>query len=142
MKSILSFFQSSENNTLFPAISILAVLIIGLILGALLEKLRSHSRLRTERKDAVKKSKAVLRGQIYEQLAPYFPNFPVNPKSLQFLGKPIDYVAFVSADEPGETIKEIVFIEIKTGNSVMTASEKSIKKAVEEKRVRFIEYRM
>lgn len=121
-------------------ISIFVFFIIGLSLGRLIEKLKTSKRIKEERTDALKKSRAILRGQLYEQLAPYFPNFPVNPQSLKFLGSPIDYVAFIASEEDPENIHEIIFIEIKTGDSSLTNSEKSIKTAIAKNKVRFIEY--
>jgi len=38
-----------------------------------------QSRIERARKDAVERSRAVLSGQLSEQLAPYLPNFPTNP---------------------------------------------------------------
>ena len=132
-----------NSETIFFALSALILFVsfvFGVLVGKISEKLHSSSRIKRERNDALKKSKAVLRGQIYEQLAPFLPSFPVNPKSLKFLGSPVDYVAFVSNDSNSEEIEEIVFIEIKTGKSTLTACEKSIKNSVEKKRVRFVEY--
>lgn len=138
---IKSFFTQSPVLALFILIAVLATcFLLGFLFGRVIEKLHTSKQIKKERAEALKKSKAVLRGQIYEELAPFFPNFPVNPKSLKFLGKPIDYIAFVGSAENPEMIEEIVFIEIKTGTSNLTQSEKSIKKAIAEKRVRFLEY--
>src|SRR5574344_2067343 len=38
------------------------------------------------RKDAIKKSEAVIRGKVTEHLIPYFPDFEYNPKDARFLG--------------------------------------------------------
>jgi predicted Holliday junction resolvase-like endonuclease len=40
------------------------------------------------------------------------------------------------------SIKEILFIEVKSGKSVLTNREKEIKKAIENGKVRYIEYRI
>ena len=42
------------------------------------------------RKDAVKKSKAVVAGKVTEQIAPFLPEFKYNPKDARFIGSPID----------------------------------------------------
>lgn len=97
-------------------------------------------RIVNEREDAVKRSRAVLGGQLSEQLAPYLPAFPANPTEVRFIGKPIDFIAF-SGSSSGE-ISEILFIEVKTGTSSLSKSEKEVKKAVEQGRVRYIEYRI
>ena len=132
-----------NSETIFFALSALILFVsfvFVVLVGKISENLHSISRIKRERKDDIKKQNYVLRGQIFEQLAPFLPSFPVNPKSLKFLGSPVDYVAFVSNDSNPEEIEEIVFIEIKTGKSTLTACEKSIKNAVEKKRVRFVEY--
>ena len=96
--------------------------------------------LKDGRIDAIKRSKAVINGQMVEQIAPFLPNFPCNPADVRFVGKPIDFVAFPGASENNE-IKEVVFIEVKTGNSVLSPREKEIKDAIQQGRVRYVEYR-
>ena len=85
------------------------------------------------------RSKAVLSGLAAEQIAPFLPNFPCNPADCRFVGKPVDFVAF-STENDGE-VKEILFIEVKNGTSQLSKREREIKKCVEEKKVRYIEYR-
>jgi hypothetical protein len=46
------------------------------------------------RADAVQRSQAVTMGKVHEQLIPYLPDFPYNPKDVRFLGGPIDLVVF------------------------------------------------
>lgn len=99
------------------------------------KNLLKHGRI-----DAIKRSKAVINGQMVEQIAPFLPNFPCNPADVRFVGKPIDFVAFPGASENNE-IKEVVFIEVKTGNSVLSPREKEIKDAIQQGRVRYVEYR-
>lgn len=93
-----------------------------------------------ERRDAVNKSRAVLKGQFSEQLSPFEDDFPVKPSECRFLGAPVDFIAFTGLDD--KDVSEIVFIEVKTGSSKMNGTEKSIKEAIKNKRVRFVEYRM
>lgn len=93
-----------------------------------------------ERKDAIKKSRSVLTGQFSEQIAPFLPNFPVNASECRFIGKPVDFIAFKGLDE--KNIEEVIFIEVKSGNSKMNQTERSLKTAIEEKKVRFLEYRV
>lgn len=76
-------------------------------------------------------------GQIYEQIIPFAKIFPFNSKDCRFLGSPIDYVVFDGLDDGN--VKEIVFIEVKSGiNSDMSKREKLVAKAVEEGKVRFM----
>jgi predicted Holliday junction resolvase-like endonuclease len=86
------------------------------------------------RLDAVQRSSAVTRGKVTEHIVPYLPGFDFNPKDIRFLGTPIDLIAFKGLNDSMEEI-EIVFIEVKTGGSVLSARERAVKKAVEQKRV-------
>jgi len=81
-----------------------------------------------------KKSSEVRLGQIAEQLVPFLDHFNYDPKTCHFLGQPIDYIVF-SEDE-------VVFIEVKTGNSQLSKSQKMIRNNVSKKRVRFEEIRI
>ena len=86
------------------------------------------------RYDAVQRSSAVTRGKVTEHIVPYLPGFDLNPKDIRFLGTPIDLIAFKGLNDSMEEV-EIVFIEVKTGGSVLSARERAVKKAVEQKRV-------
>ncbi len=119
-------------------------LALGVIVGVLaamvyvvIWKIRYRARIRAE---AIQQSKAVRRGQAYEQLAPYFPEFGFNPKDAQFLGKPVDFVVFDGLDE-GD-LRRIVFVEVKTGNSTLTPRERSVRDVVRNKRVTWAEVRL
>lgn len=137
------------NITLLTAVvGILALFCIGLFLGLSLGRRNGRleierdlaARLEAERDDAVKRSRAVLTGQAAEQLAPYLPDFPCPVEDARFLGKPLDYVCFSGASE-GE-IDEIVFVEVKTGESSLSKVEKSARQAIIDGRVRWVEYRI
>ena len=86
------------------------------------------------RLDAVQRSSAITRGKVTEHIVPYLPGFDLDPKDIRFLGTPIDLIAFKGLSASVEEI-EIVFIEVKTGGSVLSARERAVKKAVEQKRV-------
>ena len=124
------------------------VLILSFFIGFFVSLCVLKKSSKKDRKDAINRSRAVLTGQISEQIAPYFPNFPCNPEDVKFLGRPVDFIGFVTSksDEhlPLEErrIKEIVFIEVKSGKSVLTKREKEVKNAIESGRVKYIEYRI
>jgi len=99
-----------------------------------------ESELPVYRKDAILRSRAVLSGQFSEQLAPFLPNFNFNPNECRFIGKPVDFLVFKGMD--AQQIEEIVFVEVKSGNSKLSSSEKKLKEAIEKKRVRWEEYRI
>ena len=81
-----------------------------------------------------RKSQEVRLGAIAETLTPFLEGFPYNPKSLRSLGSPIDYVAFEE--------NEIVFIEVKSGDSKTSKKQRDIKKLVDEGKVRFEVHRI
>ena len=83
--------------------------------------------------DAIQRSLAITKGKVTEHIVPYLPGFDLDPKDIRFLGTPIDLIAFKGLNASCEV--EIVFIEVKTGGSVLSAREKAVKKAVEEKKV-------
>lgn len=131
-----------EKILLFIQTNLYFIFVIALLLFLLLmQTVHFQKKLKTIRKDTLKRSKAVREGQTMEQLAPFFEDFPCNPSDAKFLGKPVDYVAFSGLDEEDE-VSEILFIEVKTGESKLSPREKSIKKAIHEGRVRYVEYRM
>jgi predicted Holliday junction resolvase-like endonuclease len=86
------------------------------------------------RLDAVQRSAAVTKGKVTEHIVPYLPGFDLDPKDIRFLGTPIDLIAFKGLNGSADKV-EIVFIEVKTGQSALSARERAVRKAVEEKRV-------
>jgi predicted Holliday junction resolvase-like endonuclease len=126
----------------------LGILLVGIIIafwiGSRIGEYRKNREWEKQidkiRKDAVQKSRSILTGQFSEQLAPYLPNFPFSPSECKFLGKPVDFVVFEGLDE--KNVKEIVFVEVKSGKSKLSGVEKSLKDAVKNKKVRWEEYRV
>lgn len=151
---------------LFIIVLLIAFYCIGRKIGNLEIMQKQSELLKTERADAVKRSRSVLGGQLCEQIAPLLPNFPCRPDDARFIGKPVDFIGFVGLSESFEDenvvmgkdekdlekgkekvkkseneIEEILFIEVKTGTSKLSPREKAIKKAIEQKKVRYVEYR-
>jgi predicted Holliday junction resolvase-like endonuclease len=92
------------------------------------------------RKDAVRRSAAVVSGKVGEHLAPYMPGFPYDPRDARFLGAPIDLLVFDGMND--DDLREIVFLEIKTGGAGLTARERRIRDAVVARRVAWRELRL
>lgn len=96
--------------------------------------------LKEARKDALDKSRAVIRGQATEHLAPYVMD-GVNPKDCRFMGNPIDYVVFDGlsdvTDKVAKEVKEVIFVDVKTGKSNLTTVQRRIRDAIEDNRVSF-----
>ena len=93
------------------------------------------------RADAVRRSRSVLNGQLVEQISPFLPDFPCNPADCRFIGKPIDFIAFSGLEET-DSVDEILFIEVKTNSSQLSQRERSLKEAVEKKKIRWVEFRV
>ena len=98
------------------------------------------TKIELTRKDTLKKSRAVLRGQATEHLAPYIIK-NTNPKDYRFLGNPIDYIHFEGLsdliDGVSNEITSINFIDIKTGKSGLNKSQRRIRDAIKDSRVKF-----
>lgn len=119
----------------------LLILIVFLLTLLIIQFFRNQCDKKKLRKDAVKRSKAVINGQIAEQIAPFLPDFPANPSDARFIGKPVDFIVFSGLSE-NEKIDEILFVEVKTGKSLLSEREKEVKKAIEQRKVRYVEYRI
>ena len=116
------------------------ILYIGYLLGKYISKKQFEERIPSLREDAVKQSRAVLSGQFSEQIAPYLPDFPFKPTEARFIGKPIDFVVFKGMDE--KNINEVVFVEVKSGQSRLSGVEKTLKSAIENKKITWHEYKV
>lgn len=138
---IFAFFETSPKLFLLLLIFIILIFFMGFLFAFLIVKTSVHSDRKKDRKDAINRSRAVLSGQMLEQVAPFLPDFPCNPADVRFVGKPIDFVAFPGAVD-NKPISEILFIEVKSGNSVLSEREKEIKNAVQKGKVRYVEYRL
>ena len=76
-----------------------------------------------------KKSSEARTGQIAEHFVPLLKDFKYNRKQARFLASPIDYVIFED--------DEIIFMEVKTGNSQLTATQRKVRDLVVEKKVKW-----
>jgi predicted Holliday junction resolvase-like endonuclease len=100
-------------------------------------KLRYSASIRS---DAVLRSQAITAGKVHEQLLPYLPDFPYNPKDVRFLGSPTDLVVFDGLAEG--LVRRVVFLEVKTGGAGLTSRERSVRDAVEARQVEWLEVRV
>lgn len=113
----------------------------GKKIGSIEAKKNLQELIEEARADAIKRSRSVLNGQLVEQISPFLPDFPCNPADCRFIGKPIDFIAFNGLEEK-DSVDEILFIEVKTNNSQLSQRERSLKEAVEQKKIRWIEFRV
>lgn len=122
------------------AILVIAVMYIGYLLGKYISRKHHEDKIPEIRETAIKQSRAVLSGQFSEQIAPYMPDFPYKPTEARFIGKPVDFIVFKGMDE--KKIEEVVFVEVKTGQSKLNDVEKSLKEVIDNKEVKWDEYKM
>lgn len=136
--------NSLQNNFAFFACLIFGILIffvLGMVVQKIISRANYAGNIKKTRKDAIKRSRAVINGQMVEQVAPFLPEFPCNPADVRFIGKPVDFIGFKGMSD-GNEIEEVLLIEIKTGSSQLSSREKEIKKAIQEGRFKYVEYRM
>ncbi len=92
------------------------------------------------RQDAVQRSQAITTGKIVEHLVPYLPNFNYNPKDARFIGSPVDFVVFDGMSDDEDDQLSIVFVEVKTGMSMLTRRERMVRDAIKAGRVKWVEW--
>lgn len=81
-----------------------------------------------------KKSSEVKVGQTVEQLVGFLDSFPYPDDEIKALYQPVDLIVFRDS--------EIVFVEIKSGDSQLSPKQKKIKQLVQDKKVRFETHRV
>jgi predicted Holliday junction resolvase-like endonuclease len=125
-------------------VSPVLLLLLGLGCGVLISsaywliwRLRYTRRIR---RSAIQQSHVTIAGLVHEQLLPYLPGFPFNPKDARFLGSPVDLVVFDGLD--AGLLERIVFLEVKTGNASLTARERQVRQVVQQRGVLWQEFRV
>jgi predicted Holliday junction resolvase-like endonuclease len=95
----------------------------------------------TIRSQSIRRSEAVLRGRMSEQLAPTTDTFPFDPQDARLIGTPIDFVVFDGLAEARtgrrDSLRRIVLVEIKSGQSSLTRIQRRVRDAAAEGRVSF-----
>lgn len=92
------------------------------------------------REHAIAGSRATTLGKTIERIAPMFSGFGHHPADARPIFEPLDFVIFDGL-YTGE-VTEVVFLEFKTGNAALSRAQRTIREAVNKKRVRFEERRM
>lgn len=115
-------------------------LAIGLLLAGLYLLWWKARYTKLVRRDAVQRSQAVTVGKVYEQLVPYLPDFPFNPKDVRFLGTPVDLVVFDGLSDG--LVRRVVFVEVKTAGSDLSSRERRVRDAIKSGRVDWSELRV
>ena len=97
---------------------------------------------RAVRRDAIRRSLAVVTGKVSEQLVPHFPHFPFAPQDARFLGSPVDFVVFDGLSEGEGAVRRVVFVEVKTGEARLSPRERGVREAIERGAVEWMELRV
>ncbi len=85
------------------------------------KELEYREREKDARRESVNGSRATLRGQFLERLAPHFPDFPHDPTEIRFIGTPVDYVVFRGISNGN--VEKVIFLEVKSGHAGLTPGE-------------------
>src|SRR5437588_13116461 len=100
------------------------------------------SKTEKAKKEALQRQRPILGGLFSEQIATLLPDFPKDLKTSEarFIGKPVDFLFFKGMDE--KNITDIVFLEVKTGQSALSPIERKLRDAIRDKKVEWREYRI
>ncbi len=137
-----------DANPVLEVVALVGLVIaLSVVLAAVLAAWAIHVRLvirqrherdlKATREDSTKRQGSVLKGQISEQMAPLFPEFRYASADARFLGKPVDFIVFdgYSAAKDGAELKQVVFVEVKTGGSDLSTGERRVRDCIQEGRV-------
>jgi predicted Holliday junction resolvase-like endonuclease len=127
-----------------------ACLLALLLLRGTLQR-RADARFEAERaaqvaeetRMAVRHSESVLRGQVFEHLLPVLDGGSfASPADARFLGRPVDFIVFDGYSEVQAgllpRLREIVFVDVKTGRAQLSSLERRIRDCVDAGRVRTV----
>ena len=92
------------------------------------------------RREAITGSQAAVAGRVFERVAPYLPGFGYNPRDVRFVGDPVDFVVFDGLSEGN--VRNVVFVEVKTGLGELNGNERRVKAAIAERRVEWSLFRV
>ena len=92
------------------------------------------------REDAISRSARVLSGKTLEKFVPFLDKFPYDPHDVKWLGDPIDLVIFDGYSSKGSP-QQIVFCEVKSGQSKLSKVQRDIKELIENKKVKWFEFK-
>jgi predicted Holliday junction resolvase-like endonuclease len=87
-------------------------------------------------KGARRTAEAVNLGMIVEKIVPSFPSFAYEAGDCRAMFEPIDYLVFSGLSKRNR-VEALYFVDVKSGNALLSSSQQSIKKAVEGGAVKF-----
>jgi len=117
----------------FGLVAYFAIMYVREVVKSKITERNHQIDVKEQRADAVKRSRSVIEGQVFEQLVPHFPEWKHTPSDARFLGSPIDFVVFegMSTGKPDK----VVLVEVKKGSSTTTPLQNKIKKLIKEGKV-------
>ena len=110
-------------------------IIVWFIIGYLIWKIIKQVEIWKHRKQAVKQSRSVILWESYEKIAPFLPDIKYYPKDMNFLWKWVDYIIFDWLSSGN--LKQIIFLEIKTGKSRQNINEKQIENIIKKWKIKY-----
>lgn len=96
--------------------------------------------IRAARADSNVSQRAIIKGHLAEEICPFLPDFKYGIGDLRMINRPVDFLVFRGMTN--DKIEEIVFLEIKSGGSMLTEREKQIRDCIEKGRVSWDLYRI
>jgi len=131
-----------EISSILGLAIIIGLIIVIVVLQREIDKVECECKKNTDliRKESLKKSKDVIRGQVSQEFIPMFPEFPYNLSDCKFSGAPLDYIVFKGMSDLRDgngTEIEVIFADVKVNKSQRSKVQNGIKKAIEEGRVKF-----
>lgn len=95
------------------------------------------------REDAILRSARTLSGKTLERLIPFLEKFDYDPHDVRWLGDPVDLVVFDGySKNNGKDLDQIVFLEVKSGQSKLTKIQNKIKQIINERKIKWEEFRI
>ncbi len=128
-------------------IIILTVLLVYFIIKNLQWQYRFENRIREWlekeeqqiRQDAIQRSARAMSGKTLEKFIPFLDKFPYDPHDVRWLGDPIDLVIFDGYSD--NELKSVVFCEVKSGGGKLSKNQNNIKEIIENKKVKWLEFK-
>ncbi|MBI4894418.1 MAG: hypothetical protein HY833_01640 [Candidatus Aenigmarchaeota archaeon] len=95
------------------------------------------------RRDSAARSGRTLSGKTLEKLVPFLKDFGHDPHDVRWVGDPVDLVVFDGYSKSGrKSVDGVTFVEVKSGDSDMSPGQRSIRDAVQKKKVKWEEFRI
>jgi len=103
-------------------------------------KQRAEELVKRQKRAAKSEDKAISVGigKIIEKILPVHKNFPLVPADCRFLAEPIDMIVFDGVSE--NKIKNITFLDVKTGKASLNTHQRQIRDAIKDHDVKWRSY--